>query len=191
MKKTIAPSPRDMAFVGWLQGLVAKDKKGELAALRRGLMYEDDQLYLLFSYIPYGLLQQLRTPQEEQDYLLVAALFASSLLCFSPEELEKQRFNLGDSLRKYAEKNRLDGGSADTDELLFEPLRRRLEAMLACPRNELHEHLRQAVSLLTSKSVPVDWAQLLCDLRAWGWPGHPIQWDWSRAFYVGKKGGEE
>ncbi len=191
MRKTTIPSPRDLDFVDWLQSLVKTERRGDLAALRHGLMYEEEQLFQLLAYIPQRFLQSMKTLQEEKDYLLVAGLFASSLMCFTAEELEKQRFNLGDSLRKLAEKRHLNSGNTDSDDLLSDPLRRRLDAVLACPRDELHEHLRQIVSLLTGEAVPVDWAQLLCDLRAWTWPGRPVQWDWSRAFYVGEKGGEE
>lgn len=185
------PSSRDLDFVEWLVSLVKNERRGDLAALRHGLMYEEEQLFQLLSYIPQRFLQSLKTHQDEKDYLLVAGLFASSMLCFPEEELRERRFNLGASLRKLAEKKYLNSGSNDSDDLLPDPLKRRLEAVLTCPRDEVYVHLRQIVSLLTSESIPVDWAQLLCDLRAWDWPGSPVQWAWSRTFYVGEKGGEE
>lgn len=195
MRKATQPSRRDSAFVDWLNSLVEGERRGELAGLRRGLMYESDQLFLLLGHIPEQFLRQLSTRQEELDYLLVAALFASSQLSYTEEQLEKERRNIGDSLRELAESDRIEG-EGDGDGRLPEPLKRRLEAMLASPREELPEHLRQTVSLLKSRGIPVDWAQLLCDLRAWNWARNPVQWDWSRAFYVGRSlnentGGDE
>lgn len=186
MRKTVAPSSRDEDFANWLVELATKDLRGELAALRRGLMYEEDQLFQLFSHIPPRFLHQLNYRQDEQDHLLVAALFAYHPACYSREQLQQDRCNMGDSLRQLAKAKQSEANSTES-ELLSEPLKRRFEAMIACPRGELHEHLRQCISLLKSDSIPVDWAQLLCDLHAWNWSRHPVQWDWSRAFFVGDK----
>ena len=95
-----------------------------------------------------------------------------------------QHQNLGSSLRLLGLKKADEGAGEETGEML-DALKRRVDAMLACHRDDLFGHLRQVISLLKSAEVPVDWAQLLADIEAWEWQGSPVQWQWSRSFYVG------
>ncbi|BAD39651.1 MAG: type I-E CRISPR-associated protein Cse2/CasB [Symbiobacterium thermophilum] len=184
------PSSRQVEFAGWLSGL---DDRGTLAALRRGLMLEEEQLFELFGYVPPRFLTGLR-PGEERLYLMVAALYAYHPVSFGEEELAERRRNLGESLRRLAEeKARQRGGLDEGEELLPESLKRRMEALLSAPRADLFGHLRQVISLLKSEEIPVDWAQLLSDLQRWEAPDRRVQWAWSRSFYVGyqTEGGDE
>ncbi len=185
------PSSRQIEFVQWLTGL--KDDRGTLAALRRGLMLEDEHLFQLFGYVPPRFLSGLR-PGEERIYLMVAALYAFHPVSYEPDELARRRRNLGESLRRLAqEKARQRGGLDEGEELLPDSLKRRMDALLSAPRADLFGHLRQVVSLLKSEEIPVDWAQLLSDLQRWEATGRPVQWAWSRSFYVGPEteGGDE
>jgi len=183
---TRGPTSKQLGYAQWLAGLAAKEQRGRLAALRRGLMLDEEHLFELFGYMPPGFLEGLAAG-EERLYLMVAALFAYHPATFTAEELTERRRNLGESLRLLAEKQ---APGVEPEELLPDSLKRRMEALLAAPRGELFGHLRQIIGLLKTKETPVDWAQLLCDLQMWEWTGHRVQWQWSRAFYVGRQARE-
>lgn len=174
------------AFVAWLQGLAERKDRARLAALRRGLLLEPAQFYELYRVVPPQFLDGV-SRAEVQRRLMVAILFATHLGSFTPEALEKRRRNLGESLRMLAVKRA--GGTLDSDEGLPEPLKRRLDVLLAAPAEDLFFHLRQVIRLLKSEEIPVDWEQLLWDLRNWDRDDRRVQWQWSRSFYVGEREG--
>lgn len=187
------PTSKQIEFAKWLAGLKEREDRGTLAALRRGLMLEEEQLFELFGYLPPHYLAGLR-PGEERLYLMVAALYAYHSASFSSDDLAQRRRNLGESLRLLAlAKAQPGAGSGENDELLSDSLKRRMDALLSAPRADLFGHLRQVISLLKTEEVPVDWALLLSDLQGWEWQGRPVQWRWSRSFYVGyqTEGGDE
>lgn len=186
------PSDKVQAFAQWLADRAAegKEDRATLAALRRGLMIEDEQLYELYGHVPVRFLAGLNE-YESRTYLMVAALFASHRLSM-PDPAEGQNWpNFGDALRTLAAKK----ATPDTppEEMLPESLKRRVEALLAAPRDELFGHLRQLIRMLESEGVAVPWASLLAHLLGWGHPSRYVQWAWSRSFYVGShhKGGDE
>lgn len=181
--KTRRPSEKQLAFARWLAGLVEKGDRGTLAALRRGLMYEEEQLYGLYAQIPPNFLAGL-DEYGARRYLMVAALFASHPESYTPAEEDGPRRNLGDALRELATR-KATPGTAPGD-LLTDPLKRRMEVVLAAPRDELFGHLQQIVGLLRSEKIRIDWAQLLQHLEMWTLPKRPVQWSWSRSFYVGQ-----
>lgn len=187
---TWGPTRKQVAFAQWLSGLVTKERRGTLAALRRGLMLDEEHFYELLGHVPPGFLAELE-PGEDRLYLMVAALFAYHPASFPEAQVQERRYNLGESLRLLAVAKQSPG--SEPEELLPDSLKRRLEALLAAPRDELFGHLRQIISLLKTEEISVDWAQLLYDLQAWDRTGHPVQWAWSRAFYVGRlaKEGDE
>lgn len=169
-------------FVEWLQKLVEKEDRARLAALRRGMMLEPSQFYELFGIIPPRYLTSAGL-KELQVRLMVAILFASHQGSFPASETRKSRPNLGTSMRLLAIKNA--GGELGPDDDLSEPLKRRLDALLAARSEDLFYHLRQVIRLLKSYEIPVDWVQLLTDLRHWDSDDRWVQWSWSRSFYVG------
>lgn len=175
------PSPKHQGFADWLARLVKKEDRGTLAALRRGLMLDEERLFQLYGSLPPSFLVGL-APGEERLYLMVAALFASHPESFPERALGERRRNLGDSLRLLAQ---VKNPGASAEDMLPDSLKRRVEALLAAPRDEVFGHLRQIIGLLNTEAVPVDWAMLLHDLREWERDGHLVQWEWSRAFYVG------
>lgn len=187
------PTSKQIEFARWLTGLKERADRGTLAALRRGLMLEEEQLFELYGHVPPRFLAGLRSG-EERLYLMVAALYAYHPVGFSEGDLAVRRRNLGESLRRLAEtKTRKVGGVDEGDDLLPESLKRRMDALLSAPRADLFGHLRQVISLLKSEEIPVDWAQLLSDLQGWEVTGRPVQWQWSRSFYVGHQteGGDD
>lgn len=194
---TRSPTSKQLGFAAWLARLATNEERGTLAALRRGLVLDEEHLFDLYGCLPPNFLVGLSSG-DERLYLMVAALFGYHPAAFREEELSERRCNLGASLRMLAlaRRQRHSPDSAEADEaedLLPDSLKRRMEALLAAHRDDLFGHLRQVISLLKTEEIPVDWAQLLNDLQAWEWQGHPVQWQWSRAFYVGyqDKGGDE
>jgi CRISPR system Cascade subunit CasB len=182
---------RTSGLVSWLRGLAERDDRARLAALRRGLLLEPHQFYELYRVVPPQFLEGI-SRQEIERRLAVAVLFAFHPTSFSDQQLAERHRNLGESLRMLAERQGA-GGANDPDELLPEPLRRRMDAILAAHPDELFDHLRQVIRLLKSGEVPVDWDQLLWDLRNWEREDRLVQWQWSRSFYVGQReaqGGE-
>jgi CRISPR system Cascade subunit CasB len=75
-------------------------------------------------------------------------------------------------------KTRTDSGA--------DALERRFTALLAAHPDDLPDYLRQAVSFLKSKEVPVNWNQLLWDLQNWDRrddPKYSVQKKWARSFW--------
>lgn len=176
------PTSKQQDFAEWLERLSKKKDRGRLAALRSGLTLDPSQLYQLYNVLPPHFFLDLE-PRSSQRYLMVAALFGFHPVFFPSEALAKRRRNLGESLRMLAQAKAEEGD--DPEELLPDPLRRRMEAILAAHPDELYGHLFQVISLLKTGEIPVDWAQLLADLHGWDHSDHPVQWQWSRAFFVG------
>lgn len=173
------------SFVQWLQSLVDKNDRARLAALRRGLLLEPSQFYELYSVVPPQVLEGITTV-EVQRRLMVAVLFASHQGFFPADgDEKKKRRNLGASLRLLALKQA--GGSLGPDDELPEPLKRRLDGLLAARSEDLFYHLRQVIRLLKTEEIPVDWERLLLDLRYWDSDDRRVQWNWSRSFYVGER----
>lgn len=188
-----SPTTRQLGFAAWLTRLAEGEDRRTLAALRRGLMLDEEHLFELYGHLPPNFLVGL-SPGDERLYLMVAALFAFHSTAFKEGEVKERRRNLGESLRLLAlSKHQVPTEGDELEEVLSDSLKRRMEALLAAPRDDLFGHLRQVISLLKSEEIPVDWAQLLNHLHAWSWQGHPVQWQWSRSFYVGyqDKGGDE
>lgn len=171
---------------GLIQWLYAKAKAGDratIAALRRGMLLDPAQFFQLYAVIPPQFLDA--NPTDLERRMMVAILFATHWEeRFTEEELQRRR-NLGESLRALAYKKAERGTPAE--EVLTPSLKGRMDAILAAREEELFGHLRYLISLLKSESVPVDWQELLWNLRRWSDPERSVQWRWSRSFYVGQR----
>lgn len=62
-------------------------------------------------------------------------------------------------------------------------IERRFTALLAAHTDDLPFYLRQAISFLRSKEVPVNWDALFYDLQRWGSENRTVQKYWARAFW--------
>jgi CRISPR system Cascade subunit CasB len=152
------------SFITYLEGLREREDRGALAALRRGLGQEPGRAVEMYRYVvPW--VPERASRQEERAYYLVAALFA-----YHPAP--GGQGNLGAAFRRTL------GPQGDNT-----AIERRFTALLAAHADDLPFYLRQAIGFLKSKEVPVNWQQLLVDLRAWDHPEGYVQRDWARAFW--------
>jgi CRISPR system Cascade subunit CasB len=163
------PTAREREFVEYLQSLVDREACAALAALRRGLGKAPGSVPDLYPYVVPWVPEQ-GPPWHEEIYYLVSALFALYPENWSPED-DHEPTNLGASFRRLAD----SAGSASTE--------RRFIALLNAARDDLPEHLRHAIALLKAHEIPVDWAELLHDLRDWEHEDRPVQRRWARAFW--------
>ncbi len=153
-------------FVTHLKALKEREDRGALAALRRGLGqppgYAPEVLPYVVPYIPAK-----ASRWQETTYYLIASLFG-----YHPEWVESGNF--GDHFARLRQ-----AGGDDT------AVERRFTALLAAHPDDLGTHLRQAVSLLKSKDIPVNWGQLFRDVQSWNHPEYraSVHRAWARGFW--------
>jgi len=159
----------EQPFVTYLQSL--GEDRGALAALRRGLGQPPGTVASMYRYVvPW--VSDDAPPWREAAYYTIAALFASHP---APGGKGNMGAHFADTRRP---------GGDDT------AIERRFTALLAAHPDDLDTYLRQAVSYLRSKPVPVNWHQLLSDVMAWGRPQRYVQKRWARAFW-GRESAQE
>ena len=149
-------------FIGYLASL--REDRSALAALRRGLGQPPATVASMYPYVVRWLPQE-GYPWQEAAYYMVAALFA-----YHPAE--GGQGNMGDHLARTCDPQR--------DNTAIE---RRFTALLAAHPDDLGFYLRQAISFIKSKEVPVNWSQLLADILAWDHPDRYVQRQWARSFW--------
>ncbi len=150
-------------FIARLQELALKQERGALAALRRGLGQPPGAAAEMFRYVePF--LPQKRSQAQEAAYYLVASLFA-----FHPQSTTFGNFG------GHMAQTRSEGGE--------DALERRFTALLSAHSDDLPDYLRQSVSFLKSKDVPVNWNQLFWDLQNWDDEERRVQKKWASAFW--------
>ena len=150
-------------FVAYLHSLAQREERGALAALRRGLGEPPGTVAAMYPYVVPWL------PAEpgrwrETAYYIVAALFAS-------HPAPGGTGNLGTAFRRAC------AGEED------EATERRFTVLLAAHADDLPGHLRQAVGLLRSREIPIEWSQLMADIQRWDHPARIVQKEWARAFW--------
>ncbi len=154
------------SFVQYLLSLPEQGDRAALAALRRGLGQPPGAAPEMFRYvIPH--LPAEPHPDQEAAYYLVAALFA-----FHPQNTLQG--NMGAHM-----------AAAIHDESSRPAVERRFTALLAAHPDDLPAYLRQAVSFLKAKEIPVNWNQLFYDLQYWSHPdyGPQIRRRWADDFW--------
>jgi CRISPR system Cascade subunit CasB len=164
------PSTKEREFATWLRNLVDTERREVLAALRRGLGKPPGTAAEMYPYMVKWT-EGEHSGWEEERYYLVAALFAAHQISWRPGEPVNGATNLGASFARLRQAT----GSQSMD--------LRFVALLNCHRDDLPEQLRHAVDLLKSKDIPIDWAQLLCDLRQWERDDRAVQREWAQAFW--------
>lgn len=161
------PGGRDRAFATSLDAIAAApDGRQMLAILRRGANGSEFRaLRALDRVVPRG-----ATDRDFDAYALVAGLYAVYHQGRSPSWSID-----GDLGASFGRLGTSPGWETDR-------AARRLTALLVASRETLGERLRHAASLLKSASVPIDWARLARDVRAWDLDGHPVQRRWASSF---------
>jgi CRISPR system Cascade subunit CasB len=153
---------RTNPFVEYLESL--REDRGALAALRRGLGRGPGTVASMYPYVVRWLPDD--APRwRESAYYSIAALFA-----YHPDS------GKGKNMGAHFARARDPHGDNTAIE-------RRFTALLAAHVDDLDSYLRQAVSFLKSKEVPVNWHQLLSDVLNWGHPDRYVQQQWARAFW--------
>jgi CRISPR system Cascade subunit CasB len=148
-------------FAGHLARLAAREDRGALAALRRGLGKPPGTAAEMFPYVA-PLLGREPYPARERAAYLVASLFGSH-----PASAH--------------------GGQPFTDALArtdrSESYERRIVRLLGSDAEDIGDQLRHCVAFLRAQGVPVDWAQLLRDLENWDHPDRWVQRRWAKAYW--------
>ena len=161
-------------FVEYLESL--REDRGALAALRRGLGHPPGAVADMYRYVvPW--LPNDAPPWEEAPYYLVATLFA-----YHPDK-EGKGAGQGNMGNHFAQARDPQSDNA--------ALERRFTTLLTAHPDDLDVYLRQAVSFLKSKDVPVNWHRLFYDLRGWGHPNRYVQKRWAGSFWGKRKPEEE
>jgi CRISPR system Cascade subunit CasB len=156
-------------FISALEHLVMNDNRAALAALRRGLGQRPGETMELYPYVvPY--VQRLQYTSGENAYYIVASLVGLYPTPSWQRGDGKQLTNFGASLAL------LKDDSSDN-------LEKRFIALLNAHADDLPEHLRHAISLLKSKDKPVNWLQLLRDIKQWDREDRKVQRLWAKSFW--------
>lgn len=152
-------------FIQYLHQLAAAEDRAALAHLRRGLGKKPGAAPEMFPYVVPWLPTNVH-PREEAVYYTIAALFA-----WHPSIALTG--NMGDHMAAAREIGR------------EEALERRFVALLSAHPEDFPEFLRQAISFLASKEIPVNWNQLFRDMRYWSHPdyGDNVRKRWATAFW--------
>jgi len=162
-------------FINYLKSFVPSDdgerasgNRAALATLRRALTGKPSDVVRTFQYIG----DWLPPGQKAQDfYILVAGLFAS-------HSQSTDHGNLGMHLAALR-----DVALRENDAARAMMLDKRLAAMLQVRSSHLGPHLRRMISFLKQGGIPVNWSQLLRDLRHWDDPQGYVQYRWALAFW--------
>jgi len=160
---------KDGGFVSFLNRLLAEGDRGALAALRRGLGKKPGTSAEMHRYVAPFISEKTSAWRSDCLYIC-AALYAEWHQGRTTAAVDEPS-DLGSSFRRLAIKS-------DS-----ESLEKRFEALLACHCEELHVHLRHAVSLLRSKDVSLDWGQLLYHITNWNHMRRWVQRQWAQSFW--------
>jgi CRISPR system Cascade subunit CasB len=176
------PTTHEREFIEYLEGLVTKVDRGALAALRRGLGKPPGTVHQMDRYVLRWLSRDTKSGKED-PYYLVAALF--SYWYQGKDKVAATEGNLGNSLRLLVDERAKKSGNKRED--VEKSLEKRLVALLNCHGDDLPDHLRQVVGLLKSDNIPMNWAQLLHDIKGWNWDSHDVQRSWAKGFWAGSQ----
>lgn len=164
---------RQHGFTRYLQSLADREDRASLAALRRGLGKQPGEaaeaFRLVLPHLPPG-----ASRRDEDLYFLIGTLFALHQKSWLGNDDQLGATNLGASFARLR------------SEVESDSIEKRFVVLLNCHQDDLPVHLRHGVSLLKSKEIPIDWSQLLRDLRGWWHEDRYVQRKWARAFWSEK-----
>jgi len=162
-------------FIAHLEGLRARDR-GALAALRHSLAFDPGCYPKAFPYVE----RFAGAAAHERDARRLALYLVAGLYARHPQHQPGQSFAaaFGDLLHRRSKPKEPN-----------KSIEGRFVALLGADAENLHEYLRQAISLLAAENIGLNYARLLDDLTLWLNPGiDPARRDqkrqsWARDFY--------
>jgi CRISPR system Cascade subunit CasB len=137
-----------------------KEDRAMLAELRRGLGKKPGEAPGMFPYVA-----RFVGERNEDVLYLIASLFAL-------HPMSSQYGNMGNHLRTLAT-NLGDDNATE----------RRFVQLLQQNGDALDVPLRQHITLLKSKDIPVNWHQLMTDIIRWDNPNRYVQRNWANAYW--------
>jgi len=149
-------------FIAHLEALRDREERGALAALRRGAGSPPGAVASMYPHILPWVPRQRRV--EDAAYII------GSLFALNPQP--RGTGNIGKAFSMVPRQT--------------ESLEKRFVALLSSHGEDLPYHLRQAVSLLKSSEIPIDWRQLLWDILYWEHESRFVQQQWAREFWQRK-----
>jgi len=188
LRERTTATEQEYAFIAHLTRLLEHPNRAAMAHLRRGLGKPPGTAYEMDRYI-LEKLPEGATTLDEQRYYLVASLFAQWHQGKDSAQSLKGEWdtdrNVGRSLRLMVNQE-----SPDKRENLEKSVEKRLNALLNSHHDDLGHHLRRIVALLKARVVPLNWPQLLRDLRYWDAESRSVQHAWARGFWIWGKAGQ-
>lgn len=158
---------RPTRFVAHLLGLVEREDRGALAALRRSLQEPTGIAMSACPHVVPFLPDEADRKNDggftERAYFLIGALFA-----LHPEHAEG--VSLGHAFRRINSDTAEGKKGADN-----QSTRSRFVALLDAHQDDVADHLRHAVSLARAKEIRIDWVRTLKQLLQWGAPSRWVQ----------------
>ena len=151
-------STKEHPFITFLEERA--DDPAMLAKLRRGLGRKAGSVPATYRYIAPFL-----NTGKEADLFLIAPLFAL-------HPASESEGNMGDHMRELSSTR-----SKQATEIHFQRL-------LETRREALDSPLWRAISILKSHNIPLNWHQLMRDLRHWDHPERFVQFRWGRAYWL-------
>lgn len=162
----------DYKFIQFLISLVQNEDLGALAALRRGLGKVPGSAIEMHRFIVPFL--DPNRPWDDPIYFLVGTLFAMHQTNW--ERKSEEITNFGASVVQLINSENQDA------------VDRRFTVLLNSDFEDLPQHLRQMIAMLKtgSRTIPVDWLQLIRDLRFWNNENKFVQLKWAKAFWANR-----
>lgn len=167
-------------FVDYLASLLEVSNRGALADLRRGVTGPPGTVPATYPYVIPHLPKSIDPAGNQAiPYFLIASLFA---LYFSGKgkEVAGTEENIGRAFRSAKLKTSTARGTPSDEP---DSTDQRFVALLNSDYDDLPNHLRYAISFLKSNEIPLDWHQLLKDLKNWGHPDRFVQKNWAKGFW--------
>lgn len=153
------PENNQHPFISYLEE--HREDRAMLAALRRGIGQQPGEVTGMFPYVvPF-----IHDRYEEANIYLIASLFAM-------HPASATSGNMGSHLLSYVNAVGDDTATA-----------RRFTQLMRQHRDALDAPLRQHISMLKAKDIPINWHRLMRDLKGWDHESHYVQREWAKAFW--------
>lgn len=162
--------PKFVKFVQHLREL--REDRGAMAALRRSLAFNADELGDIRAYRYVEPFVQGEGEWRRHVYYLVAGLYA-----LHPEEGEQSLAEVLSNLWQKGQQPR--------------SLEVRFRSLLESDLDQLPDRLRRIVTYVRSKGASLNYMRLLSDLLRWNSQDRWVQQRWARQFYRGVQVAEE